>query len=159
MGEALFGVNRPDVMHETIEGEVIAINLVSGNYYSLRGSGAEVWVLVSEVGPIGTAELADALAARYATPRAEIEAEVARFLAELAREGLVAPREPVEGASRPVLAAVGEPRDAFEPPSLETYSDMQDLVLLDPVHQVDHMGWPRKAADAEDEPISARRSA
>ena len=36
-------VNGPDVMHETIDGEVIVINLTSGNYYSVRGVGADIW--------------------------------------------------------------------------------------------------------------------
>ena len=30
----------------------------------------------------------------------------------------------------------------YEPPQLEKYTDMQDLVLLDPVHEVDATGWP-----------------
>jgi hypothetical protein len=30
----------------------------------------------------------------------------------------------------------------FEKPGLQKYSDMQDLLLLDPIHEVDEMGWP-----------------
>jgi hypothetical protein len=30
----------------------------------------------------------------------------------------------------------------FEPPILEKYVDMQDLLLLDPIHEVDERGWP-----------------
>lgn len=147
MGTVSFGVNASDVMHETIDDEVIAINLVSGNYYSLRGSGAEVWALVSDGGPMGPSGLTDVLVARYSTPRAEIEAEVTRFLDELAREGLVAAREGVDVSARPVLTSVEGSQGAFEPPSLERYSDMQDLVLLDPVHQVDDAGWPHTQAE------------
>ena len=37
----------------------------------------------------------------------------------------------------------------FVPPTLEKYTDMQDLVLLDPVHEVDERGWPHAQAAAQ----------
>ena len=43
------------------------------------------------------------------------------------------------------------PADAarvFEAPRLEKYTDMQDLVLLDPVHEVDEQGWPQQRPEA-----------
>ncbi len=30
----------------------------------------------------------------------------------------------------------------YAPPALETYTDMQELLLLDPIHDVDETGWP-----------------
>jgi hypothetical protein len=43
-----------------------------------------------------------------------------------------------------VDATAGEPA-AFEPPLLEKFTDMEDLLLLDPVHEVDGRGWPHPA--------------
>jgi hypothetical protein len=139
-----FRVNTPDVMHETIDGEVIAINLVSGNYYSFRGSGAQIWTLVDDLGALSVEEIVEALALRFASPRSEIESAVTRFVGDLANEGLVAGAEAGDGA-RPESAEQtnGVPKVPFEPPRVEKYTDMQDLVLLDPVHQVDDTGWPR----------------
>ena len=31
----------------------------------------------------------------------------------------------------------------FEEPKLEKYSDMEDLLLLDPIHDVEDEGWPK----------------
>jgi hypothetical protein len=31
---------------------------------------------------------------------------------------------------------------AFQPPTLRKYTDMQDLLLIDPIHEVDDLGWP-----------------
>ena len=31
------------VVHETIDGETVVINLATGNYYSIEGSGADLW--------------------------------------------------------------------------------------------------------------------
>ena len=144
-----FRVNTPDVMHETIDGEVIVINLVSGNYYSFRGTGAEIWALVDGQGVLSVDEIAEALALRFGSPRSEINSAVASFLEDLLEEGLVAHTEAMEGARRePAEQANGVPKKAFELPRVEKYTDMQDLVLLDPVHQVDDTGWPRARPDA-----------
>ena len=51
-----------------------------------------------------------------------------------------------------------EERLWFEAPSLEKYTDMQDLVLLDPVHEVDQTGWPRQQPDDEAALSAARQS-
>jgi hypothetical protein len=33
---------------------------------------------------------------------------------------------------------------AFVPPSLAKFQDMQDLLLLDPIHETDEPGWPAR---------------
>ena len=38
-----YRINEPTIIHELIDGEVLAINNDSGAYYSIRGSGADVW--------------------------------------------------------------------------------------------------------------------
>ena len=132
-----FGVNAPDVMHETIDGEVIVIHLVSGNYYSLRETAAHIWALVENRALIGVEEIVDALAVRYASPRSEIENAVTRFVSELAEEGLSREWRPRTVPARPRgRQPNGVSKLPFEPPRVEKYTDMQDLVLLDPVHQV-----------------------
>ena len=149
MADLRFRANTPDVMHETIDGEVIAINLVSGNYYSFRETGAEIWALIDELDALSVDELAHALALRYASPPSEIESAVARFLEELVAEGLVARAEgQAESRREPPEQPTGVPTQVFPPPRVEKYTDMQDLVLLDPVHQVDDTGWPRARPEA-----------
>ena len=38
-----FRVNHPQVVCETIDGEVVIVNLETGSYYSLLNTGAAVW--------------------------------------------------------------------------------------------------------------------
>lgn len=145
MANARFRVKTPDVMHELIEGEVIIINLVSGTYYSVRGSGAEIWELVQDAEEIGGDDIVDALGVVFEGSPAEFEGQVTQFLDELVREGLVVEVEPSRDAPRmPRISENGGARRPFERPTLEKYTDMQDLVLIDPVHQVDDAGWPRR---------------
>jgi predicted ArsR family transcriptional regulator len=149
MADLRFRVNSPDVMHETIDGEVIAINLVSGNYYSFRETGAQIWALIDELDALSVDEIAHALALRYASPPSEIESAVARLLEELVAEGLVARTEGrSEFRREPAEQPTGIPTQVFPLPRLEKFTDMQDLVLLDPVHQVDDTGWPRARPEA-----------
>ena len=37
--------------------------------------------------------------------------------------------------------------NGYQPPVLETYADLQDILLLDPVHDVDETGWPKTRAE------------
>ena len=142
-------VNSPRVMHETIEDEVIVIDLNTGSYYSLRASGAAIWHALERGLPDD--EIADAVAARYDGDPAEIAAAVSELLRELSQEGLI---ESANGAGDGQLAATAtapqddRPRERFQRPVLEKHTDMQDLILLDPVHEVDARGWPHAQADA-----------
>lgn len=143
---------NPQVLHESIDGEVIAIDLATGNYYSLRGSGADIWQLLLDTGGATPGELLRELETRYDDGIGDHEPSVTRFLAQLEQEGLVTADEPQHepGAAVAIAERNGGSRLSFEPPQLEKYTDMQDLVLLDPVHEVDQSGWPRAAETAVD---------
>ena len=138
-------VTNPQAIHETIEGETIVIDLVSGTYYSLQGAGAEVWNLL--VSGHGREEIVEGLAHTYSLDRAELDPAIGGFLDQLETERLIAPSAELaatNGRAAPSLAAA-----AYVPPALEKYTDMQDIILLDPVHKVDDRGWPHPApADA-----------
>ena len=43
MASPSYRVNSPTVAAETVDGEVLMINLESGSYYSLRDTGAAIW--------------------------------------------------------------------------------------------------------------------
>ena len=54
----------PDgVVDETIDGEVIIIQLDQGNYFSLTGSGSEIWAGLTHGAAVD--ELAESLGERY----------------------------------------------------------------------------------------------
>ena len=90
MSDACVTVNAPHVIHETIDGEVIVINLATGTYYSLKGSAAELWQLIQEPRGAREHELVEALAAGYDSSTQTFEAALEPFLAQLTDEGLVA---------------------------------------------------------------------
>jgi hypothetical protein len=129
-------------MHETIEGEVILIDLDTGTYYSLRESGADVWEAVGR--GASETEIADALSRRYEGSAEEIRSTLRDLLGRLEEEGLI---EEAEGGADGSFT-LGEPEaglGSFRAPVFEKHTDMQDLILLDPVHEVDPRGWPHAA--------------
>jgi hypothetical protein len=135
-------IHASNILYETLDGETIVIHLETGSYYSLTGSGAEIWDLLAEGRSV--TQVRAALAQRYASPESEISGPVEKFIAELEREALVEPSDPSPNGL-PTQAA--DAKRTWEPPKLECYDDMRDFLLVDPIHEVDERGWPsRKAA-------------
>ena len=135
--------DESSVAHERLDDEVIVINLSTGAYFSLRDAAADCWTLL--VSGHDTDEVAAAVAARYGTSE-PVADHVAGFVNELVGEGLLqaAERAPAESADLPPH----RPRAAYAPPVLEKYEDMEELLLLDPIHEVDEAGWPNVAAES-----------
>jgi hypothetical protein len=137
-----YRVNSPNVISETIQGETIIIHLTTGAYYSLRGTGPEVWDAIAASASVD--EIADELATHNDVSAADAGASVERLIADLTAEDLIS----VDGDATARIAAPtanGNGNGAakqFEAPELAKYTDMQDLVLLDPVHEVTDTGWP-----------------
>jgi len=138
-----YRVNTPSVICETIDGEAVIIDLQSGTYYSLRDSAALVWDAL-----LSGATVSDVLA-RVAATDATLADAVHAFVQELVDEKLLVECPPPADAAPPTtLDALGS---AIDPPILERFTDMQELILLDPVHDVDaEEGWPKAKRPAQE---------
>lgn len=145
--DVAYRVNAPQVIGETIEGELVMINLARGTYYSTDGVGATIWELVQQGLPLG--KVVTAACAAYAASPGEVAPAVERFLERLVDEQLVVPAEGVEPQPVEQVSHASEVQP-FAPPVLNVYADMADILLLDPVHDVDESGWPRPKSAAED---------
>lgn len=129
-----YRINSPKVIHQIFETEVVIVNLETGNYYSISGSGIEAWRQV-EAG-FSAQEIADQLAA-IGGPAEKLKT----FVEELEREGLIVPHaEQVQPApdAQPAMTSVSSP-------VLEKFTDMREMLLIDPIHELDESGWPRPA--------------
>ena len=134
-------VAHANIHSKIFDDEVVIIDMLSGVYFSLRGAAVDMWRLI-EPGASPDAIVA-ALAARYEAPGETVSTTVRAFLNRLATEGLVI--ADATGGSTGAAACGGSPapeRIAFVPPELERFTDMQDLLLLDPIHEVTDSGWP-----------------
>ncbi len=127
---------------KTFDDEVVVIDMASGLYFSLRGSAVDAWAMV-EAGA-APEDIAAAIAGRYEGDAAAIVPAVMDFLDVLQGHGLVVADAALERAA----PAAASPRGPFAAPQLERFTDMQDLLLLDPVHEVSEAGWPHAGAPA-----------
>lgn len=146
-GSARYRPNVPRVISEVIDDEAVVIDLDTGSYFSLVGSGAQIWTAV-EAG--ATAEqVVAALDQRSTGLPDEVESLVAGFLDQLTDLELAVALDPDDPRAGPPAApddlvdASSPDPVAFVAPELTRFDDMQELILLDPIHEVDEQqGWP-----------------
>jgi hypothetical protein len=139
----IWKINDPQVVHEILDGEVVVINLHTGSYYSLDGVGTDVWTLIET--STDTDEIVRDISRRYDGSHSEIEEAVVRLIDELRQEGLIMSdgTRAVEVSTNPTQPDEARPeKRAFKTPALRKYTDMEELITLDPIHQVDDTGWP-----------------
>ncbi|MBW4576543.1 MAG: PqqD family protein [Aphanothece sp. CMT-3BRIN-NPC111] len=140
-----FIINSPKVVHETIDGEVVIINLEEGTYYSLVKVGADIWNAVER--RISFGDLIEEIQMRYSGDKEEIEESVKALIKELQQEELIISNDvsstQENSFSVEIKTSDNLEKIKFEIPKLEKYTDMQDLLLLDPIHEVEETGWPK----------------
>ncbi|QPN62988.1 PqqD family protein [Synechococcus sp. CBW1004] len=147
---------EPDVIHQLFGEEIVAIDLRSGGYFSLSPVAGQVWLLLAGEGARVDA-VVQALARRYNLAADRLLGDLQPFLSQLLDLELIVPC-----AASPPSAAdadIPETNTPYAPPSLSTYNDLAELLLLDPVHEVDAAaGWPHPAPGLP-EPTHAARTA
>jgi hypothetical protein len=131
---------EPECAAELLADEVVALNVATGIYFSMRGLAAALWHDLAAGRPVeGLAEEAQRLG--------QLEGSVADFARQLEDHGLMraaAPR-PFAGESATALLLRRGPGAIV----FEVYHDMQDLILSDPIHDVDEtVGWPARQVNS-----------
>jgi hypothetical protein len=140
-----YRINGSKVIFEIFDDEIVLINQDNGNYYSLVNVGAHIWGLIQKERSMN--EIVHDVAQNYATDQGDIEAAVVQFLTDLQQEDLiesvcVSMAENGQRSGASFQTGQGTGKRAFEAPSVLRYTDMQDLLLLDPIHEIDESGWP-----------------
>lgn len=148
MPEVVYRINRPEVIDEQFEDEYVLVNLRTGVYYCLSSGSAVVW---DALGSGATAaEVLQHVGALYQGDPADMQDQVSGILSDMEREALISQEASLANGRAPRAATPQAPlpHPDFPQPRLEKYTDMQALLLLDPIHQVDETGWPSKLPDA-----------
>lgn len=131
MTETAYRVAGADIAFEAFDGELVVLNLATGEYFGFNPPAAAVWTaLMAGVrpGPIVAVGIAGA--------------DLSAFIARLEELGLVVadPDAPPAELSQALRAGIAADASA---PTVERYDDLADLIAADPIHDVDHQaGWP-----------------
>jgi hypothetical protein len=128
---------KPSIIHEKFGDETIIVNLDSGSYYSAQAVASVVWGFV--VDGVSEADILRRIKAEFAGNGDAISSGTTEFLDQLVAESLV---DFEDIADRTGEHAAGVPDKIFSTPVLQKYTDMEEMLLLDPIHEVDEHGWP-----------------
>lgn len=135
-----YRINAPRIVSETIDNETIIIDFATGTYYSLHGTANRIWLLIQQQWSV--MQIVSQISAYFAGDGEEIEAAVRQFMGALVQAEVI-----VETAA-PLVPMATPPQTQkipFVPPHFERHLDIQDLLLLDPIHEVAQQGWPHRA--------------
>jgi hypothetical protein len=141
-----FRLNEPDVVFEAFDEEIVLVNLDSGNYYSL--SGAAPRILIDLTDGLSLDEVIHRVQGRHTGEPEVIGAAVAAFVDRLVNEKVLIEAADHQAQPRAASSEAAGDRTPFQVPVIESYTDMQDLLMLDPIHDVDASGWPAAKPDA-----------
>lgn len=136
--DIVYRVNE-QIVAETFDEETVLIDVDRGVYFSMHGSAYTVWRSFEE--PRTPHAACNELAAEL--PPAERDS-VEKIIADLAARNLIIAAEETATSPRPLPSLA---LASFAAPVLGVYTDLADLIGIDPVHEVDaDAGWPVRPA-------------
>jgi hypothetical protein len=132
-----YTINTPAVISEPMEDELVVINLDNGCYYCLNKTATLLWNQLEQGCSINQA--AQQTAQIYGNEEAMVLADYVSFIERLIKEQLI---RVAEGGSINGISFNQGQDKAYRMPNFVKYSDMQEMLLLDPIHEVSEAGWP-----------------
>ena len=120
-------VNDSEVAAKMIDGEAIIINLASGMYYSLDKTGAVVWSHLAAGYTVD--EVVDIVARHFGADRQQVNTDVCQLTGDLREQRLLVEADRTAPVQEIKIETNG---DAYETPTLNAYSDMGEILALDP---------------------------
>lgn len=132
-----YEVATPDVVDEDFGGEFVVLNLVDGRYFSLRGVAATLWR------DLRAGHAIDAVVSAVGNEDETLAQAVTAFSAALLEAGLI--RRSAASVTSGLAASVDELLRERQAPVFEAFDDMAELILSDPIHDVEEdIGWPAR---------------
>ena len=127
--------NLQSVVSENFDDDTVLINFLTGTYFCLRGTAPYIW------NSMQTPMTIDRIAAMVTANPADARDAVREMIETLVAEQCVLAVE-IDDAE---IGDLPEPLvDSYKPPIIETFRDLQELITIDPVHEVEDDGWPRR---------------
>jgi hypothetical protein len=141
-----FRVASKNIYSRQFDDEVLIIDTLSGMYFSLRGTAVDIWSMVEQA--LSFNAMLATLQSRYDAPSDVLLSAIRQTLESLVSYQLI--YELQAGASDPCIRpTVNAHREVFAEPLIESFTDMHNLLLLDPIHEVSEEGWPKPAPSSD----------
>lgn len=82
---------HPDVVWRDVDGEIVLLNVVTGQYFGLDEVGSRIWLFLQQDGEAGTrfSTLQDRVTAEFEVDQPTVSADLAALLKQLIEQQLV----------------------------------------------------------------------
>jgi hypothetical protein len=128
-----YAINGPDVVSEDFDGQIVILNLANGHYFSLAGIASPIWTLLL------AGHTPRSILISIQAKRPELMEQSMEFFARVVELNLVHSRGAGAGDA---LGPIDEAWSS-DGPQIQVYDDLAELILADPIHDVDEQaGWP-----------------
>lgn len=132
----VYAIASKDIVFESFDGEAVVLDLATGKYFGFTDTGSCLWEALSS--GVSPANLIGATTGSGQVSAADLDGFVARLL----EFGLLTPA--AGRAAQPLSQAlIDQLANAAEPAQVDIHDDLADLILVDPIHEVEEpQGWP-----------------
>lgn len=133
----MYKLNEEKMFFDMADGQAVVINYISGMYYGTSMLGSVI--LERLVQGHAPDNIKNAVKILSGCPE-DFDVQIDRFVAQLLEKEILIPGDTLPGGEEPI----GETalQDGFVL-NLDEFVEVQDLILADPVHDVDvEQGWP-----------------
>lgn len=133
----MYKLNDEKMFYDMADGQAVVINCATGIYYGTSLIGSEV--LDRLLAGLAVNTIISALKALPGCP-GDIESQIDEFIKKLLEIEIILPGETANITCEPIGESALGDGFCF---NIDEFSDVQDLLLADPVHNVDvELGWP-----------------
>lgn len=132
----MYKLNEEKMFYDMAEGQAIVINFTTGMYYGTSSLGSAV--LDALLAGSSVEEICNAIQALSSCP-ADMQAQLNTFIDQLLEKEIIVPGDSTGAACAIDASSL---TDGFRL-TVDEFAEVQDLILADPVHDVDvEQGWP-----------------
>lgn len=142
----MYKLNEEKMFFDIADGQAVVINFVTGMYYGTNALGSVV--LERLIKGNDTARILTAVEALPGCP-SDMGERMDKFVSKLLETEIIVNGEVVDGGDEPMDESVAD--EGFDL-TLDEFAEVQDLLLADPIHDVDvEQGWPIFKEDVKEE--------
>jgi hypothetical protein len=125
-----FEIKSPEVVYDEIDGEYVIVDLASGKYFRIQGESGNLfaWIISGQ---------------ELQTNRDSLSGRIAELIDSTVRTLL--DNSIIRDATAQNSVGISDETMSFELNEfvIEEFTDLQDIIGLDPIHEVDlNQGWP-----------------
>jgi len=134
-------LNAPTFASETFPNEVIVLDTTNGTYYALTGNAPQAWSPLIQGQPLQ--DVANIVAELTGASVDQVRSDLDVFIADMMCENVLVARPSETVSEAAVLSSSMEVEPAYTGFVWEKHVDLDELLVLDPIHEVDpDKGWP-----------------